>query len=124
MDGYYVDSPVPCWALVRTRPALPGDRQGPRARRGKPDSTGGGLRLCYYSHPIVHAMHWPGVAGSGQACCTSWSRNLPDRQAHPEQRPVQPVLNAALGWWADPLAGYVLAFYAAREVGEVFFSDH
>jgi divalent metal cation (Fe/Co/Zn/Cd) transporter len=27
------------------------------------------------------------------------------------------VLNAALGrWWADPAAGYVLVFYAAREV--------
>jgi divalent metal cation (Fe/Co/Zn/Cd) transporter len=27
------------------------------------------------------------------------------------------LLNAALGWWwADPLAGYVLVFYAAREV--------
>ena len=32
------------------------------------------------------------------------------------------VLNAALGWWwADPAAGYVLVFYAAREVREVFF---
>ena len=28
------------------------------------------------------------------------------------------ALNAALGWWwADPAAGYVLVFYAAREVG-------
>ena len=26
------------------------------------------------------------------------------------------VLNAALGWWwADPLAGYVLLYYAVRE---------
>ena len=32
------------------------------------------------------------------------------------------VLNAALGWWwADPGAGYVLVFYAAREAREVFF---
>jgi divalent metal cation (Fe/Co/Zn/Cd) transporter len=31
------------------------------------------------------------------------------------------VLNAALGWWwADPAAGYVLLFYAAREVREIF----
>jgi divalent metal cation (Fe/Co/Zn/Cd) transporter len=30
------------------------------------------------------------------------------------------VLNAALGWWwADPAAGYVLVFYAAREVREI-----
>ncbi len=29
------------------------------------------------------------------------------------------VLNAAAGWWwADPLAGYVLVFYAAREARE------
>jgi divalent metal cation (Fe/Co/Zn/Cd) transporter len=34
------------------------------------------------------------------------------------------VLNAALGWWwADPAAGYVLVFYAAREVREIFFAD-
>ncbi len=31
------------------------------------------------------------------------------------------VLNAALGWWwADPAAGYVLVYYAAREVHEIF----
>jgi divalent metal cation (Fe/Co/Zn/Cd) transporter len=31
------------------------------------------------------------------------------------------VLNAALGWWqADPAAGYVLVFYAAREVRDIF----
>jgi divalent metal cation (Fe/Co/Zn/Cd) transporter len=33
------------------------------------------------------------------------------------------VLNAWLGWWwADPAAGYVLVFYAAREVREIFFA--
>jgi divalent metal cation (Fe/Co/Zn/Cd) transporter len=33
------------------------------------------------------------------------------------------VLNAALGWWwADPAAGYVLVFYAAREVRETLFA--
>jgi hypothetical protein len=32
------------------------------------------------------------------------------------------ALNAASGWWwADPAAGYVLVFYAAREVREIFF---
>ena len=31
------------------------------------------------------------------------------------------VLNAALRWWwADPVAGYVLVFYALREVREIF----
>jgi divalent metal cation (Fe/Co/Zn/Cd) transporter len=35
------------------------------------------------------------------------------------------VLNATLGWWwADPAAGYVLVFYAAREVREIFVADH
>ncbi len=30
-------------------------------------------------------------------------------------------LNAALGWWwADPAAGYVLVYYAAREATEIF----
>jgi divalent metal cation (Fe/Co/Zn/Cd) transporter len=31
------------------------------------------------------------------------------------------TLNGVLGWWwADPAAGYVLVFYAAREVREIF----
>jgi divalent metal cation (Fe/Co/Zn/Cd) transporter len=31
------------------------------------------------------------------------------------------VLNASLGWWwADPAAGYVLVYYAAREVWHIF----
>jgi divalent metal cation (Fe/Co/Zn/Cd) transporter len=31
------------------------------------------------------------------------------------------ALNAALGWWwADPAAGYVLVYYAVREVREIF----
>jgi divalent metal cation (Fe/Co/Zn/Cd) transporter len=31
------------------------------------------------------------------------------------------VLNTALGWWwADPAAGYVLVYYALREVREIF----
>jgi len=35
------------------------------------------------------------------------------------------VLNATLGWWwADPAAGYVLVFYAAREVRGIFFTGH
>jgi divalent metal cation (Fe/Co/Zn/Cd) transporter len=35
------------------------------------------------------------------------------------------VLNAAVGWWwADPLAGYVLVYYALREVREIFGGDH
>ena len=34
-----------------------------------------------------------------------------------------PGLNAALGWWwADPAVKYVLVFYAAREVGQIFFA--
>jgi divalent metal cation (Fe/Co/Zn/Cd) transporter len=35
------------------------------------------------------------------------------------------VLNTAAGWWwADPAAGYVLVYYAAREVREIFFAGH
>lgn len=31
------------------------------------------------------------------------------------------TLNAALGWWwADPIAGFVLVFYAAREARDIF----
>ena len=33
------------------------------------------------------------------------------------------LLNAAAGWWwADPAAGYVLVYYATREVREIFFA--
>jgi divalent metal cation (Fe/Co/Zn/Cd) transporter len=35
------------------------------------------------------------------------------------------VLNAGLGWWwADPAAGYVLVYYASREVREIFSAQH
>ena len=35
------------------------------------------------------------------------------------------TLNAAFGWWwADPAAGYILVFYAAREVREISSSLH
>jgi divalent metal cation (Fe/Co/Zn/Cd) transporter len=35
------------------------------------------------------------------------------------------ALNAGLGWWqADPLASYVLVFYAAREVRHIFAGGH
>ena len=35
------------------------------------------------------------------------------------------VLNATLGWWwADPAAGYVLVYYAAREVQEIFSAGY
>ncbi|WP_329576648.1 cation transporter [Kitasatospora sp. NBC_01250] len=35
------------------------------------------------------------------------------------------VLNSALGWWwADPAAGYVLVYYAVREVYEIFLGEH
>ncbi|WP_432171849.1 cation transporter [Streptomyces sp. 1222.5] len=35
------------------------------------------------------------------------------------------ALNSLAGWWwADPLAGYVLVYYAVREVKEIFFGEH
>ena len=35
------------------------------------------------------------------------------------------VLNTACGWWwADPAAGYVLVYYAVREVKEIFAGSH
>ncbi|KPH99589.1 cation efflux protein [Actinobacteria bacterium OK074] len=35
------------------------------------------------------------------------------------------VLNAVVGWWwADPAAGYVLVYYAVREVREIFGGGH
>lgn len=35
------------------------------------------------------------------------------------------VLNAALGWWwGDPVAGYVLVFYAVREVRAILTEQH
>jgi divalent metal cation (Fe/Co/Zn/Cd) transporter len=35
------------------------------------------------------------------------------------------LANTALGWWwADPAAGYLLVYYAAREVREIFTAEH
>ena len=35
------------------------------------------------------------------------------------------ILNTALGWWwADPAAGYVLVFYAAREAKAILAGQH
>jgi hypothetical protein len=35
------------------------------------------------------------------------------------------ILNALAGWWwADPSAGYVLVYYAAREVRAIFTLDN
>lgn len=35
------------------------------------------------------------------------------------------TLNAAAGWWwADPIAGYVLVYYATREAKEIFLAAH
>jgi hypothetical protein len=40
-------------------------------------------------------------------------------------RPGSPTPAAAAGWWwADPAAGYVLVYYAAREVREIFLTGH
>jgi divalent metal cation (Fe/Co/Zn/Cd) transporter len=35
------------------------------------------------------------------------------------------VLNALVGWWwADPLAGLVIVYYAAREAAEILRPHH
>lgn len=35
------------------------------------------------------------------------------------------VLNAAAGaWWADPVAGFVIVYYAAREAWTIFTDTH
>jgi divalent metal cation (Fe/Co/Zn/Cd) transporter len=35
------------------------------------------------------------------------------------------ALNAAAGWWwADPLVGLVIVFYALREAREIFLGGH
>lgn len=35
------------------------------------------------------------------------------------------ALNASLGWWwADPITGYVLVYYAVREVRDIFTGGH
>jgi hypothetical protein len=40
-------------------------------------------------------------------------------------KPFGPAHNAMLGWWwADPAAGYMLVYYAAREVREIFTGNH
>ncbi|MFC1410346.1 cation transporter [Streptacidiphilus sp. N1-12] len=35
------------------------------------------------------------------------------------------TLNSVLGWWwADPMGGYVIVFYAVREVREIYSGEH
>lgn len=35
------------------------------------------------------------------------------------------ILNAAVGWWwADPAAGFVVVYYATREVRDIFTGQH
>ena len=92
--GYH---PRPSWpGIIWTAVTVGGDVRA--GRREGPDRAGPGQ---------------PGAADRGPG---------DDDRRHPGLAVLLGlVLNAALGWWwADPAAGYVLVYYAAREVREIF----
>ena len=95
------------------------------------------LALRYHPHHSVLGIIWTAVtAGAMFALAVGKARTgralaNPVLQTEGRVTMIDGILacavllglaaNAALGWWwADPLAGYVLVFYAAREVREIF----
>lgn len=96
--------------------------------------------LAVEFHPPVWRVS-PGLP-SPRWSCSPWPRARPEppvRQpgaarrgpGHPHRRAtavavlVGLALNASLGWWwADPVAGYVLVYYAPREVKEILAGEH
>ena len=105
-----VQSTVVLAAGYRPRHSVPGHR----VDRG---DRGGDVRAGGREGPDRPRPGQPGAAHRGPG--------HHDRR-HPGRRgPGGPTLNAAAGWWqADPAAGYVLVYYAAREVREIFFTGH
>ena len=63
----------------------------------------------------------PALAGPRQSRAPDRRPGHLGRRDPGHRRPAGLVLNAALGWWwADPAAVYVLVYYAAREVHQIF----
>jgi divalent metal cation (Fe/Co/Zn/Cd) transporter len=99
------------------------------------------LATGYYPHPSVPGILWTAITAAAMFALAAGKartgRTLDNPVLQTEGRVTLIdgilatavlaglVLNAALGWWwAVPAAGYVLVFYAAREVREIFLTDH
>jgi hypothetical protein len=93
----------------------------------------------YHPHHSVLGIVWTAITAvvmfalaAGKACTgralgnpvlRTEGRGHADRRDLGYRGAASLVLNAALRWWwADPAAGYVLVFYAAREVREIFLA--
>jgi hypothetical protein len=135
-DGHVGSSHLP-WlglAFFVVIPVIGGLVYGPLIYRYAREARGHGVRLpC---KPISRMSGTRPAEARNQICTPSChTRRKPDRPGGGRVTLIDGilatavlaglVLNAALGWWwADPAAGYVLVFYAAREVREIFFTDH
>ena len=92
---------------------------------------------AHHAKPSVVGIGWTGITAGVMfalaAAKTSTGRALENSVLRTEGRVtlidavlatavlVGLALNAAFGvWWADPLAGYVIVFYGAREAREIF----
>ena len=90
------------------------------------------LVVGYHPHPSRLGIVWTGVTAGAMFALAAGKARVGTALGNPVLRTegkvtfvdgvlatavlVGLVLNAALGWWwADPAAGYVLVFYAARE---------
>jgi len=95
------------------------------------------LAIGYHPRPSVLGIAWTSITAAAMFALASGKARTGRALDNPVLRTEGRVtmidgilatavllglaLNAALGWWwADPAAGYVLVFYAAREVREIF----
>ncbi len=95
------------------------------------------LLTAHHAQPSVAGIVWTGLTAAvmfslaAAKASTGRALNNPVLQTEGRVTLIDAVLasavlaglalNAALGvWWADPLAGYVIVFYAAREAREIF----
>lgn len=93
-----------------------------------PDSSPLGIGWTAVTAAVMFALAY-GKAGTGAALgdpvlCTEGRVTLIDGLLAAAVL-LGLVLNTACGWWwADPAAGYLLVYYAVREVKEIFAGSH
>ena len=101
----------------------------------------GASRRIYHPHHSIPGIVWTGITAAVMFALAAGKARAGTALDNPVLRTEGRVtlidgilaapfcsvspLNAAFGWWwADPLAGYVLVYYALREAREIFFGHH